>query len=584
MAETKQKTGYPSVDRPWLKYYSEEAKNAPLPTCSLYEYLYHCNREHPDDIALLYFGGKISFRKLFFMIDRAAKAFSAIGVKEDEIVPIVAVSTVASVVCLYALNRIGAVADFLNVLSEPADLEKYFREAAARTVVTMDLFGEKVLAAAQACGVRQVVSFGADMGMPMVSRIGYGIRARQKHTAGKKPLPVLKWADFLKKADTQPEIQYRKNPHKMCLLAHTGGTTGEPKAVMLDDCAVNAVASQQYHIYKNLAEFEPNSVFLHILIPFAVYGISTCMHMPLCMGWGVGIIPSFDGAAWPRYLKRYHFSHVFAIPSYITSLINNKALQKTDLSFIRTIAVGGDGLTESFEKQANIFLKEHHCNSQLYKGYGMTEICAAGLISFPTCNRLGSVGIPLIHNNLMIYDNTLHRELGYHEVGEVCLQSPSRMINNEEETKALFRTHDDGSEWLHTGDLGYVDEDGFLFLVGRMKRIILTAKDGVTYKVFPNMTEKVLDENESVIYSCVVGAVSGANLVLKAYLAVSEENLPRKEEIEKELRALCERQLPSYARPTFYEFRKELPLTAAGKIDYRQLENEEGKKEKCKHN
>lgn len=575
MAENKQKTGYPSVDRPWLKYYSEEAKNAPLPTCSLYEYLYHCNREHPDDIALLYFGRKISFRKLFFMIDRAAKAFSAIGVKEDEVVPIVAVSSVASVVCLYALNRIGAVADFLNVLSEPADLEKYFREADARTVVTMDLFGEKVLAAADACGVRQVVSFGADTGMPMVSRIGYGIRARQKHTAGKTPLPVLKWADFLKKAEAQPEIHYQKNPHKMCLLAHTGGTTGEPKAVMLDDCSMNTVAAY----YRSCFQSQRGETWINVIVPFVVYGLLICLHVPLVLGLQTVLIPKFESSEWKKYFSKYPINYILAAPSYVNVLFEDPTYKELDLKELKLCGVGGDGMTIEKEKQLNRYFADRGANIEVLKGYGLSEICATALTGLVGVNKIGSVGIPLIHNNLMIYDNTQHRELGYHEIGEVCLQSPSRMIgylNNEEATKDLFRTHEDGSEWLHTGDLGYVDEDGFLFLVGRMKRIILTAKDGVTYKVFPNMTEKVLDENESVIYSCVVGAVSGANLVLKAYLAVSEENLPRKEEIEKELRALCERQLPSYARPTFYEFRKELPLTVAGKIDYRQLENEGG--------
>ena len=175
----------------------------------------------------------------------------------------------------------------------------------------------------------------------------------------------------------------------------------------------------------------------------------------------------------------------------------------------------------------------------------------------------------------MIYDNESRKELGYNEIGEICLQSPSRMIgymNNDQATRDLFRIHTDSSEWLHTGDLGYIDEDGFLFLVGRMKRVILTAKDGVTYKIFPNMTEKILNENENVVHCCVVGAESGTDQVLRAFVAVSRENLAKTAEIELALRQHCEEKLPSYARPTFYEFRDLLPMTAAGKIDYRALE------------
>ena len=575
MAE--QKKGYPSIDKPWLKYYSHEAISASLPECSLFDHLYNSNKDHLDDYALNYFGNKITFRKLFKMVDQTAKAFLAIGIREGEIIPIVTVSTVASIVCFYALNRIGAVVNYLNVLTEQDDLEKYFREADANIVVALDLFEEKVSSAAINCGVKRIIFYGVDYEMPFSLRVGYRLKTSKNKSKKLDSSLAIKWNDFLKLGEGKPDIDYIKDPHSICLLAHTGGTTGESKTVMIDDCAINAVAFQQYTVYKNLPEFEVNSTFLQVMIPFVVYGISTCSHMPLCMGWCLGIVPKFEGADWQKYMKQYRFSHVFAVPAYVTYMLEDKTMQKQKLSTIKTIAVGGDGITDALETEVNTFLKTHGSNSELYKGYGMTEICAAGLISFPSCNKIGSVGIPLPKNNLMIYDNDNNTEMTYNEIGEVCLQSPSRMIgykNNEHATQELFRMHDDGSEWLHTGDLGYVDEDGFLFLVGRMKRIILTVKDGVAYKVFPNIPEKVLDENEYVIQSCVIGADSGSDQVLRAFIAVSKDNLARKDSIETALRARCTEKLPSYARPTFYEFRESLPLTAAGKIDYRALEKE----------
>ena len=463
----------------------------------------------------------------------------------------------------------------MNVLAEKDDLVTYFKEADAKVVVTLDLFEEKVLAATDSCGVKKVVSFGVDYEMPLPLKVGYKLKTRNRKSINQSPSFVMDWNSFLKLSKGQPSINFRKDSHKMCLLAHTGGTTGESKIVMIDDCAINAVACQQYSIYRNLSEFERNSTFLQVMIPFVVYGISTCTHMPLSMGWCLGVVPKFDGKDWIKYLKRFSFSHVFAVPAYVTCMLDDSGLSQAHLSTIKTIAVGGDGITDTLENEMNSFLAGHGSSSELYKGYGMTEICAAGLISFPTCNRIGSVGIPLPKNNIMIYDNEQDTELSYHEIGEICLQSPSRMIgymNNEQATRELFRTHANGSEWLHTGDLGYIDEDGFLFLVGRKKRVILTAKDGVTYKVFPNMTEKVLDELEDVIQSCVVGAESGTDQVLRAFVAVSEENLTRQTNIEQLLRRHCEETLPSYARPTFYEFQESLPLTAAGKIDYRALE------------
>ena len=432
-------------------------------------------------------------------------------------------------------------------------------------------FEEKVLAAADECGVEKVVFFGVDYKMPWPLKVGYHLKAGRNKTSAKRCPTILEWTGFLSTAKNQPNIFYTKDPHKMCLLAHTGGTTGEPKAVMLDDFAMNAVVSQ----YISSSGIKRNDVFLSLIIPFVVYGILDNIHLPLCLGLQSVIIPKYEATQWETYLKKYRPNHVLAVPAYVNPLLEDKKVDKMDLSFFETVGVGGDGMTSELEKGLNDFLQKHNSKGTVLKGYGLTEVCATAGTCFANSNRLDSVGLPLPKNNLMIYDNESQKELRYNEIGEICLQCPSRMIgymNNEQATRELFRIHADGSEWLHTGDLGYMDEDGFLFLVGRMKRVILTAKDGVTYKVFPNMTEKVLDENESVIESCVVGAEFGTDQVLRAFIVVSKENLVQVADVEQALRRHCEEKLPSYARPTFYEFRDMLPLTAAGKIDYHALE------------
>ena len=522
-----------------------------------------------DDYALNYFGNKITFQKLFEMINTAAKAFQAIGVQEGDIVPVVSVSTVASVVCLYALNRIGAVVDFLNVLSERDDLVNYFMEAKAKIVVTLDLFGEKVAAAAEKCCVEKVIAFGVDYEMPGAMMLAYKVKTCRNKQPWKASSFVVLWSDFLKLARKQPDINYRKDPHAICLLGHTGGTTGEPKAVMLSDSAMNA-ATRTYQMMMTNAKRK--DVFLHIMVPFVVYGILSCTHVPLCLGFCVVIIPKFDAVQWTSYLKKYRPNHIMAVPAYIAPLLDVKC---SELSLIKNLASGGDGMNYELENALNQLLNKYNSPAVITKGYAMTEVCATAVASFQKVNKVGSVGIPLPGNNVQIFNTETGKEQSYGEIGEICLQCKSRMLgymNHEQEMKKLFSIHDDGSEWLHTGDLGYMDEDGFLFLEGRMKRVILTVKDGVTYKVFPNMTEKILEENDRVVRSCVVGAKTGFDQVLRAYVVVAKDEVCRSKEVEEELRSLCEKKLPSYARPMFYEFREELPLTAAGKINYRELE------------
>lgn len=328
-----QLTGYPSVDRPWLKYYTAEIQNAPLPECSLYEYLWNCNKDHQQDYALNFFGKKMTFGRLFEMIDEAAKAFRAMGVKEGEIVSIVTISTVAGVVCFYALNRIGAVANYLNVLAEEKDLADFFEEAQSKVVVSLDLFAGKVLGAAKRCTakkcvVEKVVVFPLDLGMPVMTKIGYRMKTRKLDRSWKEDELVMVWSDFVRMADGQPEITYQKDSDKMCLLAHTGGTTGVPKAVMLSDRAMNAVASQ----YIVASGIKRREVFLNLMIPFVVYGFLANVHIPLCLGLQDVIIPKFEGKEWSNYIRKYHPNHILAVPAYVSPMLTDPKVQQMDLS------------------------------------------------------------------------------------------------------------------------------------------------------------------------------------------------------------------------------------------------------------
>lgn len=565
-------TGYPSIDKPWLKYYTKEQVETPIPACSLYEYLYEKNKGYPDDTALEYFGKKIKYRRLFDLIDITSRSFCALGVKEGDIVSIVTVSTVTSIVCFYALNKIGAVSNFVNVLSEETELAVFFKEAKSEIVVSLDLFSDKVLSASEKSNVKKVVFYSVSEEMPLHARLGYMIKAQSMNKSWISSSISLKWSDFVKLAGKQPSIVYKKDPSKMALLCHTGGTTGTPKAVMLSDMAMNSVAD----FYRQCFTYERGQVWGNIMIPFVVYGILVCMHMPLCLGLTIAIIPKFDAKDWKKYFEKHRINYVLGVPAYVNPIIEDEALKSFDLSQLLLCGVGGDGMNEDMERKINDFFSKHGTSIEILKGYGMSEVGGTAITGLNGVNKIGSVGIPLIHNNVMIYDNESEMELPIGRTGEICLQCASQMLgymDNEEETRELIHKHKDGQEWIHTGDLGYLDEDGFLFLQGRMKRVILTTGNGVAYKVFPNNTEELLDVHESVVQSCVVGARDGDDQVLRVYIVVNEKDQNSKDRIEKELQKMCEDKLPSYSRPTYYEFIDKLPLTVAGKVDYLKLEN-----------
>lgn len=567
MEEEKKLTGYPSIDKPWLKYYTEEAINAPLPECSIYEYLWKNNKEHLNGIALNYFGTKITFSELFRRIDETAKAFVSIGVKPQDTVTIVSLSCVSSVLCLYALNRIGAVSNYINVLASEDELSSYISDAESKVVITMDLFAEKTVRAAQRVGVSMVISFSLSDDMPFIAKNLVRLKLRNKVNISGTVL----WNEFLKNSSKSVPLSYRKSPKELCYLAHTGGTTGFPKSVLLNDNSFNAV-TQNYVISM---PHNRGEVFLSMMIPYVVYGTLVNIHMPLCLGLETVLIPKFEPADWSKYIKKYHPNHCCSIPAYIAPMVENKALAHMDLSEIKTVGLGGDGLNVELEEKLNTFFESHHSTVKVLAGYGMTEVCATSALAFAHARKIGSVGIPLVKNNVMIYSEEADTELPYGKQGEVCLNCVSEMMgykDNPEETKKLLRTHKDGKTWLHTGDIGYVDKDGFLFICGRMKRMIMTVIDGAVYKVFPSNIENVLSKHDYVKDICVIPADDGMNKVLKAFVVL--DGIDNHRIAEKALRDYCDNNLAENMRPRFYEFIDILPLTPVGKVDYRALEKE----------
>lgn len=254
-------------------------------------------------------------------------------------------------------------------------------------------------------------------------------------------------------------------------------------------------------------------------------------------------------------------------------MAEDQKLRKMNLSGLLTVGVGGEGMNVPLEESLNDFLFSTGSPARIQKGYGMTEVCATAVVEFKHAYKTGSVGIPLPQNVVCIYDSEGRQECTYNEIGEICMQCASVMIgykDNEAETEKLFRTHPDGSVWIHTGDMGYIDKDGFLFCQGRIKRMIMTVIDGAVYKIVPVQVEEILDAHEWVCESCVVGVTNGKNKVLKAYVAVRENsNIAL---LEQELRKDCTSRLSENMRPVFYEFVDRLPLTPAGKIDYQKLE------------
>lgn len=562
-------TGYASIDMPWLKYYTTEAITAKLPECTIYEYLWENNKEHLDDIAIEYFGRKISYRKLFENIDRTAAAFAALGVCKGDIVSLAVLASPETVFSFYALDRLGAVCNFINVLSSADEFVAYLNEAESKILVCWDTFYKTATEKLSNTEVTKVVVIDPLSYLPPVKSFLARFKSHQQNISD---AIAIKWSDFLSAGHGMVYTINRYAVNTPCVMAHTGGTTGMPKGVVLSDDAINMVAFQQKHARNHTRQ----EVFLDLIVPFVIYGLGVNIHTPLSLGFKLVLVPFFKPEEIPNFFLKYKPNIIISIPSYWIPLLSSNKLENADLSHIKLAAAGGDGMTLELENMLNDFLEQHGSDAKILNGYGLTEVCSASVASAMYARKLGSVGQPYIHNQIKIVEPNTTNELKYNQQGEVCINSPCMMLGyykNEDATAEMIKVHPDGLKWVHTGDLGHIDEDGFLFLTGRIRRIILTSYTEIPSKIFPDYIEEVISRHPSVKQCCVISEPHPMyEKVAGAYIVLASKQGTDKQFVEEQIKQLCENELPEYSRPFFYHFVDALPLTPVGKVDYRRLE------------
>lgn len=568
MTDEKKLTGYPSIDKPWLKYYPEEAIETPLFEGTTYDYLWESNKNYPENIALSYYGCKIRYRELFSNIDAAAAAFAALGIRRGDVVVISSVTTPETIYAFYALNRLGAISNMIDPRTSIEGIHDYIEEVDSKVIMTIDAAYPKILEAVRNTNVEKIIVVSPADSLTRIKKKLYLLKNKpvELSSAG------LRWDDFISQGSGVALNTAAYHKDQCCVIIHTGGTTGTPKGVMLSNDNINALVQQS--ILTGI-DMQRHHNWMDIMPPFIAYGIGMGIHLPLVIGMELILIPSFDPKRFDQLLIKYNPIHMVFVPSYWGTIINSKRLKKTDLSFIIAPTVGGDTMPPALEMAANHFLKEHGCSYTVTKGYGMTEVSAGVTGTLDVLNEPGSVGSPFVKTIISIFDPETGNELQYNQMGEICISGPNVMLGyykNETATKETIRQHKDGSTWVHSGDLGYMNENGSLFIVDRIKKMIIRY-DG--FKVFPSQIEKVIASHNSVQGCCVVGSPDSehaqGNLPV-AFVVLNSSATEWSREIISELKELCYKELPEYAQPVDYFIVPNLPVTPIGKIDYRKLE------------
>lgn len=597
-------TGYASIDKPWLKFYPDEAILAELPQTFMYDYLYECNKDNLDGVALNFYS-KITYGKLFKEIKRAEKMFLNLGVKKGDVISLGMPFIPETIYAIYALNKIGAVANMCDPRVPADKFKDYINGANSKMLITLDIVCPKVNVFINDTKLEKVIYMPATNSISKTKIYFKNFIDKVKGIEGSKKTDIpndqryVTWNSQIENARNYlvtSRVEYEKD--SPAIIVYTSGTSGEPKGAVLSNDAFNYIGSAQPYSITNVKRGDK---FLLIMPPFIAYGLAIGMHGQLCTGQELIMVPTFNIDNSKELLGELVVKHkpqtIMGVPAFVRDLIEHPKMKNCDLSFLKNFIVGGDSISEETEKAGNKFLKEHNSEAVIRNGWGLTEVSSCfSYTNDEENNMLGSVGVPSYINNIRVLKETTNgpidniddlEEAYYGEPGELFVQTPTKMIhylNKPEMDATVFHKSIDGEEWIRTQDQGRVLPDsGAILIDGRMKRIIIRP-DG--HNVSPFAIENIIKEDPRVENCIVVGRPAEGyheGYWPVAYIQLKKE-FRNKESIEASMMDLFDYQLsqklPTRDVANFYEFIDELPLTDIGKIDYKTLQLKEDQRER----
>lgn len=560
------------IKEPWDKYYTKEELNFKIPNKTMYEFVLESKNKYPNNRAIQYFNKKITYKKLIDKIDKMARTFTYYDIKKGDIVTICMPNTPEVLISLYALNKIGAVAHMLHPLSAEEEIKDAVNKTKSKILLIIDMNYTKIKNIIDDTDIFKVVFIKASDSMDIVTHIGYNL-TKKKYLKYPKTEKYISWKRFYKKYKKQKNIEIPElDKESAAVILNSGGTSGKPKYVVIPNKAFNASAIQEKIALKKLV---PGDSTIAIMPNFHGFGLSVCMHTPLSFGFYTILIPQFDSRKFDVMLNKYKPSTILGVPTLYEALIKSNNVKNLDLSYMKYVVSGGDTINKNLEEKINKYLKQHNCDTKITQGYGLTEGLAAVSLCFDDKNKSGSIGIPLPTNHIKIIDPATRKRVKPNVIGEICISGPTIMKGyflEEAETNDALQVHSDSRVWLHTGDMGHMDSDGFLYYDQRIKRLIITSG----YNVYPSHIEEVIEKHPDVLQCTVVSMPHPYKVnVPKAFIVLREGKTASI--IKKiEIKDYCKKNLAHYMCPYKIVFRKSLPKTKLGKIDFKTLQDDDG--------
>mgnify|MGYP002623381067 CR=1 FL=1 len=561
-----------TAKRPWADYVGAVPLHLDYYEGSMVDKVEQISLWHPDYVAFDFMGRSTTYKQMFKEIERCARSLKTIGVREGDRVTIAMPNCPQAIYMFYAVNMVGGVANMIHPLSAEKEIEFYLNESESVTAITLDQFYHKFESIRANTKVVNIIIASVKDALSRPVRAGYMLTEGHKIRKIPKDAPVIRWNEFMK-LGSHCFYRYRvmRQSEDPAVILYSGGTTGTTKGIVLTNRNFNALGQQ---VIAANPMFRPGDKMLAAMPLFHGFGLGVCIHTMLSQGGRCILVPRFTAKSYARLIVKSRCNFIAGVPTLYEALLRLPSMEGADLSCLKGVFSGGDSLSIELKKKFDRFLYDHKATIQVREGYGTTETVTACCLTPPHMFKEGSIGVPFPDTYIKIVEPGTDRELPYGEEGEILLAGPTVMkeyMKHPDETAQTLRRHDDGCTWVYTGDLGTMDEQGFIYFKGRAKRMIISSG----YNVYPGQIENILDAHPKVQMSCVIGVPDAYKMQkVKAFVTPAAGITPD-ETVKEELMEYCRRHIAKYAMPYDIEFRDDMPKTLVGKVAYRVLEEEE---------
>ena len=554
--------------RPWLRFYGNTPHSLSYPEITLYQAVAATALRVPETIAWDFLDTTSTYRAFLASIDTCANALAALGLAAGERILISMPTSPQGVIAFYAANKLGALPALIHPLSTAPEIEHYLNASRARIALTLDAFYERFAATKPELPLEKLILARIPDYLSPLKKFGFWLSKGRKIPKVPADARVHWWSELM--ARQYPAVaRSSAGTHDPAAILFSGGTTGLPKGIVLSNR--NFIAEgMQAAAWGGMREGDS---ILAVLPIFHGFGLGVCVNAAFMAGGTSILVPMFSAEIVAKLLRTKRPNLLVGVPTLYDALTRDPSLAKADLSCLRATFSGADTLPRPVKERFEKLVAERGGRVKLLEGYGLTEAVTAIMATPLDEYREGSIGIPFPDMLAKICRAGTGETLPPGEEGEICVSGPAVMLgylDDAQATRETLRQHADGRIWLHTGDLGKMDADGFFYFTVRQKRMIKSSG----FNVYPAQVEAVLYKHPLVAEACVAGIPDPAQVErVHAFVVLKNPGLANAD-TERALIEHCRAQLIKWSCPRAIEFRAELPKTRVGKIDYRSLVQE----------